>query len=72
MIDITTLTATDVGREVRYSGNYRDVEYGRITSWNTTVVFVRYHSRVNSKGEHIARTGETSEATYPHSLEFVT
>lgn len=68
MIDITALTESDKGREVRYR-THGSMEYGRITSWNDYYVFVRYHLRIDGKGQ-TPRTGETSEATAPTELEF--
>lgn len=70
-LDIATLKATDVGRQVQYtSGNGSKVEVGRITSWNDRFVFVRYTMQI--KPTTFARSGCTSEATDPRDLEFWT
>ncbi len=73
MIEIDKLTESDKGRPVRYS-RFRHREYGRITSWNETYVFVRYYEKHISDAqgnvEVIPRYGETSEATSPNDLEF--
>lgn len=71
MIDISTLTEADKGREVAYD-SIAKTEYGRITSWNKRFIFVRYHTVVpKHPGRAVmARTGETSEATSPEDLEF--
>lgn len=69
-LSIPNLKSTDVNREVRYEA-YEKFEYGRITSWNESFVFVRYHLRVfKDGGERIPRYGSTSEATRPEDLEF--
>lgn len=74
MIQISELTEADKGREVRYT-THGGMEFGRITSWNDTFIFVRYHTKVmkaitSDKMWTIPRTGTTSEATRPEDLEF--
>lgn len=71
MIRIADLTERDKGREVRYREFTGMTEYGKIASWNHTFIFVHYHLRVFANGERVFRTGSTSEATAPDSLEFV-
>ena len=71
MIVIAELNETDKGREVCYI-NYGGVEYGRITSWNDSFIFVRYHLKVMRNGDKQPRYGETSEATSPGDLKFTT
>lgn len=43
MLDISALTAADVGREVYYDGS-AGREFGVISTWNDRFVFVRYGS----------------------------
>lgn len=69
MIDISKLTASDVGREVVYS-THNKTELGKITSWNRSFIFVRYYEIVWNNGTHQPRTGMTNEATSPEDLEF--
>lgn len=69
MIQISELTEADKGREVRYR-TYGRIEYGRITSWNNTFIFVRYHIIIEDSISR-PRYGSTSEATSPEDLEFV-
>jgi hypothetical protein len=70
MIDITTLTEADKGREVRYTA-WGEIQYGHITSWNDGFIFVRYHHHINIESQvQTARHGTTSEATRPEDLEF--
>lgn len=69
MIDITALTESDKGREVRYR-TFGRIEYGKITSWNDMYVFVRYHTVIEDSISR-PRAGSTSEATGPDALEFV-
>lgn len=60
---------SDIGRRVVYRGfDFR--EYGKITSFNDKVVFVRYDLRVLDSGERIARFGETAEGTRREDLEW--
>jgi hypothetical protein len=64
MINITKLTEEDKNRQVKYTpfeGCDNDLlEYGHITSWNDTYVFVDYG---NSCGRGIA--------TEPRDLDFI-
>lgn len=69
MIDIAALTEADKRREVRYIRPHCDTEFGRITSWNSHFIFVRYYTRIVD-GHPTPRTGDTSEATSPEDLEF--
>ena len=68
MISIADLKESDKDRQVRYQ-TFGRIEYGRITSWNDLFVFVRYHTIVENSTSR-PRTGTTSEATSPESLEF--
>jgi hypothetical protein len=46
-------TGKDIGRRVIYTGNRfpgGELEYGVITSFNPTIIFVRYGSNYGSKG----------------------
>ncbi len=68
MIELSKLTETDKGREVRYEVRHGQpgeaystrCEYGNISSWNSRYVFVRYSH------------GDTAAATNPEDLEFTT
>jgi hypothetical protein len=60
MIEIKNLTETDKGKVVKYKstmGNGR-FEYGKITSWNESYIFVDYYGL------------ERGTATGPHNLSF--
>jgi hypothetical protein len=70
MINVNELIIDDVGREVVYTCHEKR-EYGRITSWNGTFIFVLYHTVIYTDGKQRSRVGETSEATRPEDLEFV-
>lgn len=69
MIEISTLTEADKQREVRYQ-TFGKTEFGYITSWNDSFIFVRYHLAVEGN-ERRPRFGQTSESTRPEDLEFV-
>lgn len=57
MIDLASLTPADVGREVLYrDGPTR--EYGRINSWNSWFIYVRFGS------------GHTGAPCKPEQLEW--
>lgn len=58
MIDITTLTEADKGREVVYTNTGGEREYGRISSWSDHFIFVRYGDQ------------QGSQATSPSNLEY--
>ena len=68
MIDISTLTESDRGREVRYRCP-NVVELGHIKAWNSRFIFVRYHTRIEN-GVASARIGHTNEATDPQDLDW--
>lgn len=62
-------TARDVGQHVTYRA-HGVTEFGVITSYNSSFVFVRYYQKVNDDGSIQARYGETSEATRREDLEW--
>ena len=69
MIDIKKLKKSDIGREVKYVSRGGDkIEFGNITSWNDTYIFVRYTQQI--KPEKRFFTGITSASTYPQDLSF--
>jgi len=43
MINIDKLTPGDIGRWVTYTPTVRELEKGRIKSWNDKFIFVVYH-----------------------------
>ena len=59
MIRLSDLTPEHVGRAVVYQDGVRQAEDGVITSWNDSVVFVRYGVQSQSR------------ATYPRDLTFL-
>jgi hypothetical protein len=72
MIDIFALKQSDIGRWVRYDGNYRNdgkihPETGRIKSHNGHNIFVVYHC--DNDWENYA--DYTAESTHPSRLEFI-
>ena len=67
MIDIKSLTKDDVGKWVSYSGNFDEVEYGKIKSWNESFVFVVY--KCNHDWDNFENY--TVAATAPKSLYFL-
>ena len=69
MIDIKTLTEEDIGRRVKYV-DMDSTEFGCITSFNSSVIFVRYYQKIKKDGKVIPRTGITSEGTKPEDLTF--
>jgi len=69
MIDILSLSESDIGRTVRYD-TFGKTEFGTITSWNGQFVFVRYHTAIDHGGKARQRTGCTSEATSPQDLTY--
>ena len=42
MIDITKLTESDKGRNVTYHREFCDKQFGKLVSWNDTVIFVQF------------------------------
>jgi len=42
VIDINRLTESDIGRTVIYEPNDSLLDFGRLTSWNETFVFVQF------------------------------
>lgn len=69
MIDIKTLTEKDIGRRVKYT-NMDSTEFGYITSFNSSCIFVRYYQKIKKDGKVIPRVGITSEGTKPEDLTF--
>ena len=62
MIDLNNLTKEDKHRFVVYKSDTDKEDYGEITSWNDTFIFVRYVSSRNENGV----------ATNPEDLRFMT
>ncbi len=58
MIDPSTLTEADLGRQVRYEREYCKTEYGVLSSWNAKTVFVRFK-------------GPNGEGCEPEDVSFV-
>lgn len=57
MIDISKLTEEDKGRNVTYHREFCKREYGKLSSWNAQVIFVRFK-------------GPTGEACEPEDVSF--
>lgn len=57
MIQISKLTQKDIGRNVTYHRDFCEKEYGKLSSWNTKFVFVRFK-------------GPTGEACEPQDVSF--
>lgn len=57
MINPSTLTEADIGRNVTYHREHCDVEHGKLSSWNERFVFVRFK-------------GPTGEACEPEDVSF--
>lgn len=57
MIEINKLTESDKGRNVSYRSSHGLLEYGKLTSWNDTFVFVQFK-------------GPTGEACKPSDVSF--
>lgn len=49
MIDISKLTALDIGRAVVYKDHRGKREDGVISSWNASYIFVRYRGELGAK-----------------------
>ena len=63
MINIATLTESDVGKWVVYRGMGGELDHGRIKSWNDEWIYVVY--RCDNWQEFRSRTGV---ATSPNDL----
>ena len=57
MIDISKLTEADKGRNVTYHREFCKKEFGKLSSWNSTYVFVRFK-------------GPNGEACLPEDVSF--
>lgn len=57
MIEISKLTAADIGRNVTYHREFCNREFGVLSSWNDKFVFVRFK-------------GPTGEACDPEDVSF--
>lgn len=67
MIQINTLTPSDVGRWVEYRGRAGELDRGRIKSWNDKYIFVVYACA----GEWQRFFDFTAAATNPSDLSFI-
>ena len=57
MIEISKLTEKDIGRNVTYRREFCETQHGKLSSWNTTFVFVRFE-------------GPNGEACEPEDVSF--
>lgn len=57
MIKIELLKESDIGRNVTYRREFCEVEYGKLSSWNDKVIFVRFK-------------GPNGEACEPEDVSF--
>lgn len=57
MIDISQLTESDIGRNVIYHREFCTSEVGKLSSWNSKYVFVRFK-------------GPTGESCQPEDVSF--
>ena len=57
MINITSLIEKDIGRNVVYHREFCNKEFGKLSSWNDTYIFVRFR-------------GPNGEACEPEDVTF--
>jgi len=57
MIEIAKLTEKDIGRNVTYHRQFCRIEFGKLSSWNSKYVFVRFK-------------GPNGEACEPEDVSF--
>ena len=66
-INICDLKESDIGQWVQYESYNRNIEQGRIKSWNETFIFVVY--KCNNEWDRFQDF--TAQATNPNDLAFV-